>query len=92
MIANSGFKQPVDRKEASQATDKDLEAKVYHALRGNAMIQSEKIGIRVSGRRVYLEGTVRSEEERILAQECIENIFGIRNIINYITFSRYYED
>ncbi|WP_221392530.1 BON domain-containing protein [Dyadobacter sp. NIV53] len=90
MIAKSRFQQSGDCNYESLTTDRDLELKVQNAIHRNAMIDSEKIRIWVSGRRVYLEGKVRSESERYLAQECISDIFGIRNIINYITFSRSY--
>lgn len=92
MRTNGELQKTGDRNYESVTTDKDLELKVRNAIHGNAMLPSEKIRIRVSGRRVYLEGSVRSEEERNLAQECIEHIFGIRNIINYITFSRNYDN
>ena len=71
------------------STDQDLEAKIYSALRTNCFLQSDTIVVRVSARRVFLEGIVRSENERKLAQECISEIFGIRAITNYITYHRH---
>lgn len=67
-------------------TDKNLEKKVINALQTNAFINSEKIRVRVTDRLVFLEGTVHLLKERISAQKCIRDIFGIRAVINYLTY------
>lgn len=64
----------------------DLYQKVISALHTNCLINSEKITVRVKDRRIYLEGTVDSENERNLAAKCISEIFGIQAISNSITF------
>lgn len=69
-------------------TDRNLERKVIRALKGNVFINSNNIKVRVSGRLVFLEGTVRFQKERLLAQKCIVDLFGIRAVINYLTYPR----
>ena len=71
-------------------TDKNLKKKVLDALQANAFINCEKIRVRVTGRLVFLEGTVHLQKERILAQKCIRDIFGIRAVINYLTYHNEY--
>lgn len=75
-----------DSGAAKSDADLDLYQKVVNALHANCLINSEKIRVRVKERRVYLEGTVDSENERNLAAKCIADIFGIRTIANGITF------
>lgn len=67
-------------------TDRDLERKVINALRSNELIHFNDIKVRVTGRLVFLEGKVRFQKERVLAQRCIVDLFGIRAIINYLTY------
>ena len=71
-------------------TDVDLKEKVLNALRGNVFIQPEQITVRVKDRRVFLEGTVSVAKERTSAETCISDIFGIRSVINYITYHSEY--
>lgn len=75
-----------DSVAARTGQDIDLYHKVIGALHMNCLINSEKITVRVKNRRVHLEGTVGSENERNLAAKCIAEIFGIRAIYNSITF------
>lgn len=66
--------------------DAELTDKAYEALHGDCLISSEKISVRVQNRTAYLEGTVSSENERDMAYQDVVNIFGIRNVVNYLTF------
>ncbi|WP_221393540.1 BON domain-containing protein [Dyadobacter sp. NIV53] len=66
--------------------DFGLRKKVCLALQDDCMVNIEKITVRVLGRTVYLEGTVGSEKERNLVYEDVMNIFGVRNVVNYLTF------
>lgn len=68
------------------ATDRSLEIKVIDVLRLNALMDYNNIRVRVTGRLVFLEGTVRIKKERLLAQKCITDLFGIRAVINYLTY------
>ena len=81
-----------DSDAAKLETDKNLEKKVVNALRANAFINCEKIRVRVTGRLVFLEGTVNLLKERISAQKCIRDIFGIRAVINYLTYHNEYAE
>lgn len=67
-------------------TDRDLEKKVINALDDNSLINSSKIKVRVNDRVMYLEGTVLVKKERGAAQKCIRDIFGIKAVINYLTY------
>ncbi|MBU1821848.1 MAG: BON domain-containing protein [Bacteroidetes bacterium] len=80
------WKPDYDSQTARLETDKDLEKKVMNALQANALINSKKISVRVNDRTVFLEGSVHLEKERISAQNCIKDIFGIRTVINYLTY------
>lgn len=71
-------------------TDRNLERKVISALRLNELIHINDINVRVSGRLVFLEGKVRFQKERMLAQRCIMDLFGIRAVINYLTYTGVY--
>ncbi|TDE18123.1 BON domain-containing protein [Dyadobacter psychrotolerans] len=75
-----------DSDAARLETDKNLKQKVLNALQANAFINCEKIRVRVSERLVFLEGSVHLQKERISAQKCIMDIFGIRAVINYLTY------
>lgn len=66
--------------------DSDLTDKAYEALHGDSLISNENISVRVLNRTAYLEGTVSSENERDMAYEDVVNIFGVRNVVNYLTF------
>ncbi len=67
-------------------TDRNLERVVLNALQDNVFIDYKRIKVRVTGRLVFLEGIVHNQKERILAQKCITNLFGIRAVINYLTY------
>jgi len=83
------FKSDADCSECITPTsnpDLDLSKKVYQTLQSDILINSKKIKVHVSGRTVYLEGMVESEKERNIAYEEVMNIFGVRNVVNYLTF------
>lgn len=67
-------------------TDRNLEKVVMNALQENAFIDCSNIKVRVTERLVFLEGTVPAHKERISAQRCIMDLFGIRAVINYLTY------
>jgi osmotically-inducible protein OsmY len=79
-----------DSYAAKLETDKNLVIKVINALAANASINSEKIRVRVADRLVFLEGSVQLRTERISAQKCIRDLFGIRAVINYLTYKSKY--
>ena len=67
-------------------TDRSLERPVINALQQNVFLDCKNINVRVTERLVYLEGTVHFQKERLLAQKCITDLFGIRAVINYLTY------
>lgn len=69
-------------------TDRNLERTVVKALRENVFINCQNIKVRVTERLVFLEGTVPAQQERMAAQRCIMDLFGIRAVINYLTYPR----
>lgn len=75
-----------DASVSEAVTDADLEIKANAALHAHCRLHSEKISAHVSDRSVYLEGAVPSQDEREMAQQCVENIFGVRSVYNNITF------
>jgi osmotically-inducible protein OsmY len=60
--------------------------KVRQTLEIDFPFNSEKISVHVFGRTVYLEGMVSSEQERNGINEATINIFGVRNVVNYLTY------
>jgi osmotically-inducible protein OsmY len=66
--------------------DVDLSEKVRQILKIDFPVNNVKISIRVFGRTVYLEGMVSSEQERKSINEAAMNIFGVRNVVNYLTY------
>ncbi|OJV12684.1 MAG: hypothetical protein BGO21_02760 [Dyadobacter sp. 50-39] len=66
--------------------DSELAERVSEILHGDCLIDTAKISVRVLNRTVYLEGAVNSENERNVAFQDATNIFGVRNVVNYLTF------
>ncbi len=83
---NKAEETPFNNEAAKASADRNLYQKVIAALRFNHVINSEKIRVRVKNGRVYLEGTVITEAERILAEKCIADLFGVWTISNGLTF------
>lgn len=79
-----------DSQAAKLETDKNLLTKAINTLAANESINSEGITVRVADRIVFLEGSVQQRKERISAQKCIRDIFGIRAVINYLTYKSEY--
>ncbi len=76
---------PVCISEAAKV-DTELSRKVYEVLQKDCFVNSDKITVLVLGRTAYLEGKVSSEKERNIAYQDVVNVFGIRNVVNYLTF------
>lgn len=72
---------------AGAEVDSELAERVSEILHGDCLIDAAKISVRVLNRTVYLEGAVNSENERNMAYQDAINIFGVRNVVNYLTFS-----
>jgi osmotically-inducible protein OsmY len=68
-----------------QKTDTDIAEAVLNSLKWHAAVQEEKIKIKVEDGIVRLEGEVEWEFQRSTAKSAIENISGVRAVINSIT-------
>lgn len=79
-------KSPGSLISGALAVDSELAESVFEILHGDCMIESDKISVRVLNRTVYLEGTVNSENERNMAYHDAISIFGVRSVVNYLTF------
>jgi len=66
-------------------TDAELAEAVLNALKWHAAVQEEKIKISVENGTVKLEGEVDWAYQRTSAKSAIENLTGIRSVVNLIT-------
>jgi VCBS repeat-containing protein len=66
-------------------TDTEIAEAVLNALRWHAAVQAEKIKIKVEDGNVRLEGEVEWEYQRSNAKSAIENLTGVRSVINLVT-------
>jgi osmotically-inducible protein OsmY len=65
-------------------TDTEIAEAVLNALRWNSAVQDEKIKIKVEDGNVKLEGEVEWEFQRSSIRTAIENLAGVRSVINLI--------
>jgi osmotically-inducible protein OsmY len=66
-------------------TDSEIAETVLNALRLHTAVQEDRIKIKVEDGAVTLEGEVEWEYQRKAAVNAIENLPGVRNVVNYIT-------
>jgi osmotically-inducible protein OsmY len=66
-------------------TDADIAQAVLNALKWHTGVQDEKVKIKVEDGIVRLEGEVEWEYQRSNAKIAIENLAGVRSVINFIT-------
>ena len=71
---------PVSRKSDTEIADA-----VLNALKWHSAVQEEKIKIKVENGMVRLEGEVEWEYQRTSTKTAIENLVGVRGVINLIT-------
>ena len=65
-------------------TDTEIAEAVLNALKWHTAVQEEKIKIKVENGNVRLEGEVEWEFQRNNAETAIENLTGIRSVMNLI--------
>lgn len=65
-------------------TDAEIAETILNALKWHSAVQEEKIKIKVEDGNVKLEGEVEWEYQRTNAQKAIENLTGVRSVINLI--------
>jgi osmotically-inducible protein OsmY len=66
-------------------TDAEIAESILNALKWHSAIQEEKVKIKVEEGHVKLEGDVEWDYQRTSARNAIENIPGIRSVLNLIT-------
>ena len=69
---------------SASKTDAELAEAVLNALQWHAAVQEEKIKISVEKGVVKLEGEVDWEYQRTSAKSAVENLIGVREVINLI--------
>jgi len=70
---------------ACRKTDPEIAEAVYNALKWHTAIREDQVKIKVEGGVVYLEGEVEWAYERNYAKTAIENLAGVKSVINLIT-------
>lgn len=70
---------------AYKKTDTEIAEAVLNALKWHTAVQEEKIKIKVEDGNVRLDGEVEWEYQRTNAKTAIENLSGVRSVINFIT-------
>ncbi|MBN8719906.1 MAG: BON domain-containing protein [Sediminibacterium magnilacihabitans] len=68
-----------------QKSDSEIAEAVLNALKWNSNIQEEKIKIKVENGVVQLEGEVEWEYQRTNVKSTIENLTGVKSVLNLIT-------
>ncbi len=71
---------PVYRK-----TDAEIAEAVVNALKWHSAVPDDKIKVKVDDGNVTLEGEVEWEYQRISAKTAIQNLSGVRSVINLVT-------
>lgn len=66
-------------------TDTEVAEAVLNALKWHTMIPEEKVKVKVEDGDVKLEGEVEWEYQRSQAKSAIENLTGVRSVMNLIT-------
>lgn len=65
-------------------TDTEIAEAVKNALRWNSAVEQDKIEVKVDNGWVYLSGEAEWEYQRISAQENVENLLGVKGVVNSI--------
>ena len=66
-------------------TDTEIAEAILNALKWNTAVQNEEIKVRVEDGHVKLDGEVEWEYQRSSARSAIENVNGVRSVLNLIT-------
>lgn len=66
-------------------TDAEIAESVMNALKWHAAVPDEKITVKVEDGIVTLDGDVEWEYQRTSAKKAVNNLLGVRNVINLIT-------
>jgi len=68
-------------------TDSEIAEAVESALHWNSSINNDQVKVLVNDGLVYLDGTVDWEYERKLVQRSVENLVGVRGLVNNISIT-----
>lgn len=74
--------------DAYKKTDKEIAKAVVSALEWNASIPDDKISVKVEDGWVYLSGEVKWSYQRDAAKRAVENLLGVRHVVNNITIKQ----
>ena len=74
--------------DSFKKTDKEIAKAVVDALEWNASVPEENIKVKVEDGWVYLSGEVKWSYQKNAAKRAVENILGVRSVINSITLKQ----
>ena len=69
-------------------TDKEIAKAVVDALEWNSSVPEENLTIKVEDGWVYLSGEVNWQYQRNAAKSAVENLLGVRKVINNISIKQ----
>lgn len=72
---------------SGKRSDTEIAQAVVNALKWNTQLPNEKIKAKVEDGWVTLEGNVEWEFQKIAARHSVENLYGVKGIINNISLS-----
>lgn len=70
---------------ALEKTDIDIAESVMNALKWHAAVPEDRIKVKVENGIVTLDGEVEWEYQRTSAKKAVNNLLGVRNLVNLIT-------
>lgn len=73
--------------KAGKRSDTEIAQAAVNALKWNTQLSTEKIKVKVEDGWITLEGTLEWEFQKTMARNALENLFGVKGIINKITIS-----
>ena len=74
--------------DSFKKTDKEIAKAVVDALEWNASVPEENIKVKVEDGWVYLSGEVKWSYQKNAAKRAVENLLGVRSVINSITLKQ----
>lgn len=74
--------------DSFKKTDKEIAKAVVDALEWNSSVPEENIKVKVEDGWVYLSGEVKWSYQKNAAKRAVENLLGVRSVINSITLKQ----
>lgn len=78
----------VNFKMGKGKSDTDIAKSVVNALKWNSSVPEDKLQIKVDNSFVYLTGEVEWAYQRNAAKNAVENLYGVKGVINNITLKQ----